>query len=394
MASVRLAVERLRANGVLPIGGEIRVLDLHQRFQPTPKGSTRALVSKMFGSAAKKLPFAVLLCRFKGLPGDPTIERFYRGIFARGSGGLVEYWGDVSLGAVDISGTQVFGWLELDWTRAEAGGAGKLQRKKLIDHAKAVAKRNGAPLEKFYGVIAVFTHRWSKNGIPPGEPTWEAGDPMAPYYPFWIEGSASGRDVGQTPPFSGNVLAHEIGHTFSMRHDFGADLTTDYADPCCIMSQHNSFTHPTWNAFGPALCLPHLIQRGWMFNHRVYHDTGGWLSRSEGVTVPLAAIADLSARANLGLRLTYRNQGTAWDYFVEYMRPIEWNRGLTEPLIIIRRIAKFEGAGDTVFYLGQVTLPEGHGFRNFIDTDTKIEFRVYRFGNDDRIVKLHVRDAS
>jgi hypothetical protein len=217
---------------------------------------------------------------------------------------------------------------------------------------------------------------------------------MKPYYPFWIEGSAYGRAVGQTPPFSGNVLAHEIGHGFDMYHDVGADLKTHYADPCCIMSQHNAFIHPTWNEFGPALCLPHLIQRGWMFGHRVYHDNGAWLTRPEGVTVPLAAIADPAARANLGLRLTYRGRPGAWDYFVEFARPISWNQGLDKPVVIVRRIAKVENLGDTPIYLGQVALPEGGGFRNFVDTDAKIDFRVYRFGNDDRIVTLHVRRLS
>ena len=52
--------------------------------------------------------------------------------------------------------------------------------------------------------------------------------------PFWIDGSADGRGkVCLTPPFNGNITAHEMGHGFGMNHDVGPGLTTasDYADP-------------------------------------------------------------------------------------------------------------------------------------------------------------------
>ena len=51
----------------------------------------------MFGSVAAKLPWAVILCRFKGSPADFSlegpIEKFYRGAFAPGPGSLIEYGG-------------------------------------------------------------------------------------------------------------------------------------------------------------------------------------------------------------------------------------------------------------------------------------------------------------
>jgi hypothetical protein len=30
---------------------------------------------------------------------------------------MVEYWREVSLGAIDIAGTQIFGWVELELER-------------------------------------------------------------------------------------------------------------------------------------------------------------------------------------------------------------------------------------------------------------------------------------
>ncbi len=338
---------------------------------------------------AKKLPWAVVLCRFKGVPGDSAIEQFYRSIFAPGTGGLIEYWRDVSLGAIDVSGSRVYGWTELDLKRENAG-MGETSRQKLVDYAISAAQRDRIPVNEFYSVVAVFTHRWSKDGAPEGadwrHPEWGQ---------FWIDDSAVGRKVVQAPPFDGNVLAHEMGHGFDMQHDCGADLmaTSAYADPCCIMSQNNSFTHPTWNvAFGPALCLPHLIQRGWMFERRVYYDNGSWQARSDGITLPLAQVTDPGARANLGVKLAYKQDANFWDYYLEYVTPVEWNQGLPKPYLIVRRMASVQGIGETPIYLGVVEVPQTLGTSGeFEEPMGGVRFRVERFDAVGRIVKVNAR---
>lgn len=391
MASVALAVERARATGTVPKASGASLKEVDRRVQPSPAGSARALTEKVFGAATKH-PWAILLCRFKGMHADPDIEAFYREIFAAGTGGLVEYWRDVSLGAIDVSGSTIFGWIELEITRQQAGGVGGEARRALLNHALHAAKRDRLPLDRFYSNLVVLTHRWSKDGIS-GEPNWLPDDPMKPFYEYWIEGSAVGRQVIQTPPFSGNVIAHEMGHGFDMGHDVGADMTTHYADPCCIMSQHNAFEHPEWNAYGPALCLPHLHQRGWMFSHRVHHDTTWW-SKRETVTSPLAPTNDPGARANLGLRLATGPEVGGRDYFVEYVRPTAWNRGLPEPMVVVRRMDTVTGLGETPIYLGNVTLPVGDELHQFIDHGAGIDLRVHRFRGGDRQVTVEVRRVT
>ena len=260
---------------------------------------------------SRKRPWAVILCRFKGSPPDPAlegpIEQFYRRAFTPGSGGLVEYWRDASLGSIDISGSQVFGWVEVEIPRSEAGGTPESTppgpgRSGLVDYAILAAKRNGFdPVNGFYSQIAVYTQNWSKDGAPPGA-TWSTPG----WFQFWIDGSADGRSpakVTLTPPHNGDITAHEMGHGFGMGHDVGPNLSTssDYSDPCCIMSQNGSFIAPSWGrAFGPAVCLPHLMQRDWMYKQRVYYDNGGWLSQPDGITLPLSPISRPGACANLG----------------------------------------------------------------------------------------------
>jgi hypothetical protein len=264
MGTLRQAVEVQRTRGSILPSGAISLLDLNHIFRPDPAGSTTALIRKMYASGASRQPWAVILCRFKGDAANPTlegpVEQFFREIFTPGNGGLIEYWRDVSLGAIDISASRVFGWVELDIARANAGIGAGTTRSTLVDNAiKVLLDKHDAqmdPVTGFHSQIAVVPQNWAKDGAPAGAdwrtPEWSA---------FWIDGSADGRGkVTLTPPFDGSITAHEMGHGFGMQHDVSADFVTHYADPCCIMSQQHAFDHPRWHVnFGPAVCFPHLV---------------------------------------------------------------------------------------------------------------------------------------
>jgi hypothetical protein len=158
--------------------------------------------------------------------------------------------------------------------------------------------------------------------------------------------------------------------------------SSDYSDPCCIMSQNGPFIHPTWHRnFGPAVCLPHLMQRDWMYQRRVYYDDGGWLSQPDGITLPLAPISHPSARANLGIKLAYNQDATNWDYYLEYVIPTEWNRGVGgAPYLFIRRIvanavdpATGRGVGPRPAYLGAIGVGRTV---EFVEPSGNVKFRA------------------
>jgi hypothetical protein len=391
MATLMQAVERLRGAGLLPFSGPVSVRDLDQRFPPSPRGSVRALLWSMFGQVAQRAPWAVILCRFRGEAANPAAEtpteQLYRGAFTPGTGGFVEYWRDVSLGMIDIRGSRVFGWLEADIARAAANVGSGATRSTLIDAAIRGAQRDGFdPLTGFHSQIAVYTENWSVAGVPAGldwsDPTWGQ---------FWIDGSADGRGkVCLTPPHDGNICAHEMGHGFGMNHDLGADLMTDYSDPCCILSQNNAFVHPGWMvAFGPALCLPHMVQKGWMYARRLYYDDGAWQSQPEGIALPLSPVTDPGARANLGIRLAYSRDGASWDYYLEYVKPEDWNRGLSGAFVFVRRIAPHPAYGDTPAYLGSIAVPAALGTTaTFVEPAGNVRFEVERFDADGRVLRV------
>jgi hypothetical protein len=391
MATLRQAIERVRESGMIPQSGVVSLKSLHQVFRPIPAGSIRVLLLAMFGKVSQKLPWAVILCRFKGEAPDSTVEgpveRFYQNVFAPGTGGLVEYWRDVSLGAIDITGSRVFGWVEVDIPRSAAGIGSGEGRSTLVNRAIAAAKSRGdEPITGFHSQIAIYTENWAKDGAPAGA---DFSDPV--WGPFWIDGSADPRGkVTLTPPHDGNITAHEMGHGFKMQHDVNADFSTHYADPCCIMSQQNSFTHPVWKVnFGPAVCLPHLIQREWMYRHRVFFDDGAWMSQSNGIALPLAPTSDPGARANLGVKLAYKDGDTSWDYYLEYAKPTGWNQGLSSAFLFIRRIGPGKDIGPTPAILGSIKVPTTVGTRaQFVESSGNVMFQVERFDPDGRVVTV------
>jgi hypothetical protein len=402
MATVRQALERLRENGSLPMGDtpvSIRNLPPVQVLGltfPLP-GSMRQIILSIFARMSRRVSFAVILCRYKDDDPDPALEgaikEFFEAAFTSGSGGLVEYWRDVTFGALDISASQVIDWVELDITRAEGGLGSGVSRVQTVQKAMEAAQRKGIDtFLSFNHVIAVVPYNWTVPGFSAPVPDWSKPDPNVS---MWIDGSADGKTgvITLTPSFTGAVTAHEMGHTLGMSHDFSDDAQTAYADPCCVMSQSHDFVPPGFGvAFGPAICATHLILRGWLYKHRIYRDNGDWMNRLEGTTVPLAQITDVAAHANLAIVLPYTGPKGSWDYYLEYARPQGWNQGLSQPFVFVRRAAVVVDNQDTSLIMAKMPVPtvRGQAF-NFVEPRGNVEFRVHLPKGDGRFLNITAR---
>jgi hypothetical protein len=107
--------------------------------------------------------WAVILCEFNDIPRSSVpISTFSDFIAGPGKGGVFDYWKDISYGAIDLTGSKVFGWWKMQYSYFKDAlnpsgkcGSGQ-QRCAWITEAKRLAKENGVDLSPFYGVIAVM----------------------------------------------------------------------------------------------------------------------------------------------------------------------------------------------------------------------------------------------
>jgi hypothetical protein len=407
MPTFMQVVERLRERGLAPDSGPVCLSSLCHALG-LPNCCMRSMFAAALAPIAVKRPWAVILCHYQDQQYDPTIdapiEDFYRRAFNPGTGGLVEYYRDASLGIIDITGSAVFGWVKLSITAAQAGQGTTTNpgphRADTVNYAIAAAKAAGLdPVTGFFNQIAIINRNWTQDSLEVSlkgqSPNWQAGDPLTPYYPFWIDGSEDPKTgkITLTPPHNGDVTAHEMGHALGMAHDIGSDLRTDYADPACIMSQNGAGPRPGWppdQVFGPAICLPHLVLQNWMFKRRLFTTDSSWMNSSAGITIPLAALIDPGAQANLGARLTYNANGNQWNYYIEYMRNSFWDTGVPgAPFVIVRRTANIPGRGLDPVYLRAVPVPtDPNTIAHYDEPQGGVQFDVQWLGPTDRILKV------
>ena len=67
-------------------------------------------------------PWAIILCRFSDMASEPQPPQYYRDLYtANGSGGIADYWRTVTSNALDLTGSQVFGWFMMNHPSSDVG---------------------------------------------------------------------------------------------------------------------------------------------------------------------------------------------------------------------------------------------------------------------------------
>src|SRR5258708_1365896 len=139
-------------------------------------------------------PLAVFLCEFYDTAGtEPQPADFFRQMFAaRGVSGLNDWWIAASLGAINLDGSQVFGWRTLKSSKAAFLAAHPGRWDKISGGAAAFPE---VDVTKFAGVVTIFN-------VDVGDAGTQNG----------VLGSAT----AMSPTFFG----HETGHVFGLQHSF------------------------------------------------------------------------------------------------------------------------------------------------------------------------------
>lgn len=275
------------------------------RSQRRRIGQQGASIMSLQGS--QKL--AILLCKFNDSSTiEPNPSCFYRDLFVkRGTGGLNDYWIAASLGAINLDGSEVFGWKTLDITREEfvAAHVGRWDKIK-----GAIDQFTEVDTSKFNAVVALFN------------------------VDVTDAGAGGGVLAG---PAEANVtfLAHETGHLFGLEHSF--DHSTRIAEPSWPSAPGEYFDrHDVMSAMrvdrdsthrfsprGPLLNVANLDRMGWLPASRVWNP---WRNSSDRYDVDIVALEHSDIEGYLAAR--------AGGWIAEFRMPDGFDGGLRRPAVL------------------------------------------------------------
>jgi len=93
------------------------------------------------------------------------------------------------------------------------------------------------------------------------------------------------------------------------------------------------------------------------------------------------------------MKLAFTSGNGNWDYYLEYVVPSEWNRGVPgAPYVFVRRVVSIAGSGDHPAYLGAMQVPATVGpTAEFVEPAGNVRFRVQLTDLPGPIVKVQAQ---
>lgn len=208
-------------------------------------------------------PWAILLTKWNDMPAEPKSRPFFEKLFTTAGAGtfnMTDYFKTMSHGAIDLAGSEVFGWNTLDQAQGTYVGNskpadGQIDRDGLVAAAKAKAIEAGVKVSKFYGVVVVMNTLTDLFGV--------------------LGGQAAVCDPGSFEP---TVLGQEMGHGYGLQHSRVDGSSADYKDPWDTMSTWDGChfaSNPNYTHIGPGLCTANMRIMGWLDESRVWKSAAG-----------------------------------------------------------------------------------------------------------------------
>ncbi|KAA0776194.1 hypothetical protein DT250_04260 [Bacillus sp. AR2-1] len=278
-------------------------------------------------------PWAIILCKFSDQNQEPQNPQFFQDLFVNPStGGMFDYWHDISYGAIDLTYSKVFGWLQLPYTLATDKQRTRMQRiTSAID-----AVKNQVDFSPFYGIIVILNAQVDSGSVGIQQLTF--GSTIKNYGLLVLDPGA----------WNNTFAAHEMGHGYGLDHSFDTnpvsyDPNDDsrpgaYGDKWDIMSAFTfagcsaTFQDPRFGASGPGLnALNHLVL-GWATNQITDVDLNlnNWRER-----VNLSPLNQpVSSGSSAFVRVLYGSS----TYTVEYRKKAGWDRGIIHEAVLVHKL--------------------------------------------------------
>jgi hypothetical protein len=164
----------------------------------------------------RKFKWAIILCQYSDRPTPTRPREYYVDLFTQnGTGGLCDYWRDVTNNNFDLTDSQVFGWFAMSHATTEVAGlVFPGNRSTLVQWGKDTAAANGVNLASFDNVLVVQN--------------------------YGVDHGAAGNGVVIVDPYPGlcefGFISHEMGHGHGLPHSFSANPDFEYGDGWDVMS--------------------------------------------------------------------------------------------------------------------------------------------------------------
>lgn len=271
-------------------------------------------------------PVQVLLCQTSDDGAAPRTLTHYRNmLFNAGTGGLADWWRDMSYGSFSNAGSAVRGWYRMPQTTEQYRALSRSEKRQAcVDAARNAA--SGAytlPAGMIYYVVtspSVDMFGWTGGAFLP----WNM-------------------DVG--------AVAHEGGHGIGMNHTFSNDPTYrnaswsqigEYDDPWDVMSWANSYRATTTFGDAPAGVVSHHLDRmGWMPRTRIARHGANGVATA---TYTLAATNHPTASGSLMIRVPFDPSDLFRYYTVEFRQRSGWSAGIPASTVLIHEVKRNKNA--------------------------------------------------